>query len=283
MFVCNGTGILKKVLLCKPAYLRMEAINEIAKKWIETGASPLLDTKKMEEEHRLLVRAYEANGVSVVFIDAEADLPYQVFARDFGGCIREGFILGRFRESLRHREREVYKKKMEELGIPLAAEVKRGLFEGGDFCFLDNSTIAIGMIARSDAEGVEEVRMALKQYGYIVLGVPAAPRYLHLDMCFNLVTENLAVAYPPCLGEEFLAEVKKRNIEIIAGTERAVFDHGYNLQSIGGGRVVSLKRNEALNEALDKKGITVIPVDITEILKAGGGPHCMTFPLERGA
>jgi N-dimethylarginine dimethylaminohydrolase len=279
MFVNNGIDVLKKVLLCRPTHLvRVEAINEIAKKWT---AAPL-DTKKMETEHRILVKAYEDNGVSAAFIEVEADLTYQVFARDFGGCVREGYVLGRFREPVRYREREVYKKRMEELGAPLIGEVKSGFFEGGDFCFLDSSTIAIGMIARSNAEGVEEVRAALKQYGYTVLGVPAAPQYLHLDMCFNLVTENLAVAYPPCLGEEFLAEVKKRNIEIITGTEQAVFDHGYNLQSIGGGRVISLKRNEALNEALDKKGVTVIPVDITEILKAGGGPHCMTFPLERG-
>ena len=32
---------------------------------------------------------------------------------------------------------------------------------------------------------------------------------------------------------------------------------------------------------LAKEGMKVIELDITEILKAGGGPHCMTFPLER--
>jgi len=30
-----------------------------------------------------------------------------------------------------------------------------------------------------------------------------------------------------------------------------------------------------------KRGIKVTEVDITEIVKAGGGPHCMTFPLSR--
>jgi N-dimethylarginine dimethylaminohydrolase len=100
-------------------------------------------------------------------------------------------------------------------------------------------------------------------------------------MCFNLVSENLAAAYPPALPEEFLAELKRRDIEIIPGDEEAIFSHGYNLQTIGGGRVVSLKQNTALNEALDKRGFQVIETDITEILKTGGGPHCMTFPLER--
>lgn len=28
-------------------------------------------------------------------------------------------------------------------------------------------------------------------------------------------------------------------------------------------------------------GLKVIEVDLKEILKGGGGPHCMSFPLER--
>ena len=28
-------------------------------------------------------------------------------------------------------------------------------------------------------------------------------------------------------------------------------------------------------------GLDVVEVDLCQILKAGGGPHCMTFPLKR--
>jgi N-dimethylarginine dimethylaminohydrolase len=277
MFVKNSTGILKKALLSRPAYLRITPTNEISKKWLGTS----LDLNKVEAEHRALVKAYEDNGVQVVFLDADPKLPYTVFSRDFGGCIREGYILGKFREPIRYGEQESYKARMEALGVPLVTEVKEGFFEGGDFFFLDDTTLAIGMIARSNAGGVEEIRRALTPLGYTVIGVPSKPQYLHLDMCFNLVSENLAVAYPPALPEEFLAEIKRRDIEIIPGNEEAIFAHGYNLQTLGGGRVISLRQNTALNEALDKRGFQVIEVDITEILKTGGGPHCMTFPLER--
>jgi N-dimethylarginine dimethylaminohydrolase len=277
MFVKNGTGILKKVLLCRPSYLTLSPINEIAKKWISVP----LDVEKMEGEHRALVAAYRDNGVEVEFIDADPELPYEVFSRDFGGCVREGYVLGKFREPVRFREHELYKQRLEALGVPLLAEITGGFFEGGDFCFLDDTTIAVGMIARSDAEGVEGIRKALREYGYTVLGVPAEKQYLHLDMCFNLVSPDIAVACPDCLPADFLGEVEKRHIEIIPGPKEAVFDHGYNVQALGDRRVISCKRNAALNEKMDKKGLKVIPVDITEILKAGGGPHCLTFPLER--
>ena len=244
MYVKNGTGVLKRVLVSKPEYLKAAKINEIAKKWDYD-----LDLEKMAEEHAAFVRAYEENGVKVEFLPASEKRPNSVFARDFGGCVKEGYVLGRFKLPLRYDEHVDYEAKMKELKIPVVAEVKEGLFEGGDFAFLNEHTIAIGMADRSNEKGVEEIKKGLEPLGYQVIGVPVKPEYLHLDMCFNLVDDHLAVTY--------------------------------DLQALGNKRVMSLKQNQAVNEALAKEGMNVIELDITEILKAGGGPHCMTFPLER--
>jgi len=101
-------------------------------------------------------------------------------------------------------------------------------------------------------------------------------------MCFNLVDEHLAVSYKKGLPEDFRKMLTKHDIEVIEVDEDAIFQHGCNLQSLGEHRVMSLKRNEAVNEKLAAKGMEVIELNITEILKAGGGPHCMTFPILRG-
>lgn len=71
------------------------------------------------------------------------------------------------------------------------------------------------------------------------------------------------------------------DIEVIPVPEEAIFTHGCNLQALGDHRVLSLARNTRVNEELARHGMTVIELPVTEILKAGGGPHCMTFPLER--
>ena len=47
-------------------------------------------------------------------------------------------------------------------------------------------------------------------------------------------------------------------------------------------RVLSLKQNAEVNQKLREHGMDVIELDVVETLKAGGGPHCMTFPLARG-
>ena len=41
--------------------------------------------------------------------------------------------------------------------------------------------------------------------------------------------------------------------------------------------------NRDVNEQLRALGLEVIAPEITQILKGGGGPHCMTFPLLRDA
>ena len=122
MYVKNGTGVLKKVLLSRPEYLKAAPINEIAKKWKDTS----LDVEKMLEEHQTLADAYRKEGVEVEFLEADSKRPNSVFSRDFGGCIKEGYILGTFKLSLRYQEHIDYEKKMEELGIPLVAKCKTG-------------------------------------------------------------------------------------------------------------------------------------------------------------
>lgn len=277
MFVKNSTGVLKKVLMCKPTYLKPVPINEIAKKWQDTT----LDVKKLEAEHELMVKAYEDNGVEVVLLDIDPRMTNSVFARDFGGCIREGCIFGKFKESIRFFEGGQYRKKIEELGVPIVAECKEGLFEGGDFTFLDDNTLVIGMVARSNQKGVEEIQEQLSKYGYKVIGVPCDEKYLHLDLCFNMVDEKLALAYREALPDEFLKLLDEMEIETIDVPAESIFELGCNVQALGSKRVISLKQNKFANDEMRKRGIKVIEIDITEIVKAGGGPHCMTFPLLR--
>lgn len=278
MYVKDGTSTLKRVLTCPPTFLKKAApINEISKLHPEPLDSALLDS-----EYRQILAAYEDAGVKVEKLTPDASMTNSVFARDFGGCVKEGYILGRFRKELRFPERRAYEEKMKELGIPKIAEVTDGYFEGGDFVFLRENVVAVGMLDRTDERGFETIRAALEPLGYEVHPVPADPRYLHLDMCFNLVDDNLAVAYLNGLPEDFRALLKRLGIEVIEVPEDAVFHHGCNLESLGDHCVLSLRQNTDVNEKLKEHGMDVIELDITETLKAGGGPHCMTFPLERG-
>lgn len=277
MYVSDGTSKLRKVLVSRPEFLKPAPINEIAKKWKDTT----MDVEVMLKEHEAFVKAYEENGIEVVYLDADQERPNSVFARDFGGCVKEGYILGNFKLDMRYKEHVDYKAMMEKLEIPMIGEVKEGIFEGGDFMFMNDHWVALGLCDRTNERGAEEVEAILEPLGYEVTRVPLDKRYLHLDMCFNLVDEHLAVAYKEGLPESFQKLLEERKVKIIEVPEESIFLHGCNLQALGDKKVMSLKQNVAVNEELKKRGMEVVELDITEILKAGGGPHCMTFPLKR--
>lgn len=276
MFVKNSTGKLKQVLMSYPQYLSIEPINVISKHFKDHQ----LDKKKIDEEFNLLVQTYQNLGIEVFFLPPSETYPDSVFARDFGACLKDGYILGRFKHEYRKNERKAYEKKMQELNIPQLFKIHEGYFEGGDFFFLDDKTIVIGLLERTNQIGYQEIKEHFKNQ-YEVLFVESDPEFLHLDMCFNLIDEHLALICKDAFDISFLQELQKRNIELIEVSKKDIFRHGLNVQALGDKKVLALKKNHDINLQIKQKGYEVIELDITEILKCGGGIHCMTFPLKR--
>jgi N-dimethylarginine dimethylaminohydrolase len=280
-WVNNSTGVLKRVLVCPPTYFEFEPINVITEDWLEKGEKA--NKEACMKEHAEFVQAYRENGVQVEMMDPKPGLTYEVFARDFGACVAEGFIMGNFREPVRKPETAEYEAKMKSLGVPCIARCTAGAFEGGDFWFLDNYTLAHGVIARTDWDGVENVRRQVHEQGYELIPVPCVRQNLHLDMCFNIVAERVAVVCKDALPYNFLKLLEKRRFTLINVPQEGVYRHYCNIQALGNDKVLTFTNNKDVNAQLRSLGLTVITVDLVEILKGGGGPHCMTFPIERDA
>jgi N-dimethylarginine dimethylaminohydrolase len=275
----DSVGRLTRVLLCEPEYFHLEPINVISQAHLAKNAK--VDAQSCLAEHRELQHAYRENGVKVELVKPRPELPYQVFARDFGGCVAEGYIAGRFREPVRSGELAAYEAKMAELGVPCVARCTSGAFEGGDFWMLDEHTIAHGVIARTDPEGFANVQRQMAELGYSMMSVPCQRANLHLDMCFNIVAPRAAVACLEALPAPFLAALRKRRFELVPIAQEAVFRHCGNIQALGDERVLTFDGNGEVNAKLRALGLKLISIKLESILKGGGGIHCMTFPLER--
>ena len=279
IFVSNATNVLKEVVVCSPKFYVFNAINEITKSWMEKGETE--QNERMVAEWQTLVDAYKANEVIVHEVDAYKELEVQTFARDFGAMVKEGAIIGKFRHPARQKETEVDEEKLKELGVPIIARVNAGCFEGGDFWMIDEHTLAFGLVDRTDQAGVDNLREQLAKYGYTVVGVPVPPANLHLDMVFNIVAEKICIAATEQLPYNFIQMLKRRNFKIIDVPSELVFKHGCNVQALGNGKVLGIENNKSVNEAMEAEGLKVIKLPLEQILKAGGGPHCMTYPVRR--
>jgi len=279
LYVPNATGNLRRILLCSPTHFSLQPINEITRHVLAKGEQA--DLHVLKEEYRDFVAAYREAGVAIELMEPVEGFPYLVYARDFGACLAEGVLIGRFREPIRQGEERLYAEKIRQLNIPIIGRITRGCFEGGDFWLLDECTVVQGVCARTDWEGVRNAQEILEPFGYKVCGVQIDSKYLHLDMAFNIVAPRVAVAVTSILPDFFLKMLTKRKYELIDVPPEGVFAHHCNIQALGSDRVLTFAGNTIVNKHLKALGFEVITPELTQILKGGGGPHCMTFPLQR--
>ena len=279
VYVRNATNKLKKVMVSSPKHYKFHGINVITKGWMDKGDEE--KNEVMVKEWQLLIDAYKDNGVEVEFLEPSTEMPIGTFARDFGGMVKEGAIIGKFRHPARQTETDAYEAKLKEMGVPIIARVNAGVFEGGDIWMIDEHTIAFGLVDRTDKAGVANLRDQLSKFGYTVVGVPVPPDNLHLDMVFNIVAPQVCLAATSQLPHDFIQMLKRRNYTIIDVPSEMVFKHGCNVEAIGDNKVLAIKNNKSINDQMKKLGIEVIEIPLDQLLHAGGGPHCLTFPIER--
>lgn len=271
-------GRLKKVLLCKPEHLRiLHPINVIQEKHAENN----IDAKKACEEHEAFVEALESEGVEVILAKTHERYPYQVNTRDLGVTTPKGIVFGRFYNPYRWGEHRLIEETFKERDIFVFEKHTEGIFEGGDFMYLDESTVAIGIGIRTDMAGVRLLANTFNDLGMEVIPVDFAEHFLHLDMIMNVIGEKTAVICEEALSAEFIEVLKQKDFTLIHVTKEDVFLHKCNLLSVGNHTIISHHQAEDVNEQLEKLGFKVIELHLKEVLKSGGGPRCMSFPLLR--
>jgi N-dimethylarginine dimethylaminohydrolase len=73
----------------------------------------------------------------------------------------------------------------------------------------------------------------------------------------------------------------EKGYELITVTDREDRMFGANLVAIGDRKVLSYVWNRRIMRELERRGFDVIGVEGYELVKGGGGLHCMILPIER--
>lgn len=275
----NAYGPLRTLLLCRPTFYRELEISEIAHRTVQGGEG--VDLSVAAPMHEGLARALEEAGIELFWEEPHPDHAWQVYTRDFGVNTPAGVLIGKFRYEPRWGDEEFAIAALEKLGADIVGRVSRGAVEGGDCWLLDESTLVIGAGNRSTLEGIEDAAGILRPHGIDVVPVEFDPTWNHLDMIFSVLAEKLALYGEDGLPASYVSFLRDRGWRLLPLPEEQVMKTGCNVLSLGEGRILSFAENETVNELLRSEGFELVAPALREFTKMGGGPHCLTFEVQR--
>jgi N-dimethylarginine dimethylaminohydrolase len=256
--------------MCPPKYFAVDyAINP----WMrpDSPVDPGLALRQWEA----LRATYESLGHSVSTIEPVAGLPDMVFAAN-GATVIDGTVLGvRFRHAERAAEAAAYLAWFRSHGYARVHE-PASVNEGEGDILVAGQTVLAGYGFRSDEQAAGELASV---FGRQVVSLRLVdPRFYHLDTALCVLNATTAMYYPAAFDDAGRAVLASLFDELIEAKDEDAEVLGLNAVC-DGLHVVLARQATELARSLFARGFQPVPVDMSELLKAGGGAKCCTLEL----
>jgi dimethylargininase len=239
-----------------------------AVKGLRAGDGPDPDFAGLAAEHAAYVAALRDLGLAVDVLEPLDDFPDAMFTEDVALTFPEGAILLRPGAGARAGEVEHIRAALAARHARLLAMTGPGHADGGDVLRLADRVI-IGLSARTDRAGAEELAALLKALGLRAEIAETPPGVLHFKTGCGLIDETTILAVPALAGCPQFAGLTV--VETPAGEEAAA-----NLLRIGGTILVGA-RWSATHALLSARGIAVRPMATDQIARIDAGLSCMSL------
>ena len=264
------TATRRRYLMCAPEYFDVTyAINP----WmsLDSQADAALAVRQWND----LRTTYLRLGHQVDLIAPLPGLPDMVFAAN-GGLVVDGRALGAsFTHVERQAEGPAYLDWFSTAGFRSVhdpVEVNEG---EGDLLAIGDVILAGTGFRTTPAAHAEVARTFGREVVTLHL---VDPRFYHLDTALTVLDHETIAYCPGAFSPESQAELRRRYPDAILADEADAAVLGLNAVS-DGYNVVLTKQAAELAEALRERGFNPIGVDLSELLKAGGGAKCCTLEL----
>ncbi|MBN6052981.1 amidinotransferase [Nonomuraea sp. RK-328] len=259
----------KHFLMCRPEHFAVEyAINP----WMHPEAGADRDVAIRQWEG--LKSTYESLGHQVSLIDPVEGLPDMVFAAN-GALVVDGRAYGaRFAFPQRGPEGPAYLRWFAERGYPVLEP--EHVNEGeGDFLTLDEVVLAGTGFRTNVAAHLEAQEFVGRPVVSLTL---VDPRFYHLDTALFPLDGRNVCYYPDAFSEGSRRVLARMFPDAVLASSADAEVLGLNAVSDGTHVVINYEAAD-LQLELKRRGYEPIPVDLSELRKAGGGPKCCTLEI----
>lgn len=231
-----------------------------------------IDLGRAREQHSAYRAALESLGCRVIALPALDAMPDAVFVEDVAVVLDEVAVMTRPGAPSRRDEGEALEPVLAAFR-PLLSIAAPGTLDGGDVLRLGRR-VFVGESARSNAEGIAQLRALLAPCGYEVRGVPTRG-CLHLKSAATQVAEGVLLVQPRWVDPAAFGEA--RLVEVDPAEE-----HAANALRVGDA-VVFPAAFPRTRRRLEDAGIEVVAVDLSELQKAEGATTCCSLVFRDNA
>ena len=231
-----------------------------------------IDVARAAAQHESYRDALESLGCRVIALPAQPNLPDAVFVEDVALVFDEVAVMTRPGAESRRAEGASVATVLAAFR-PLMSIEAPGTLDGGDVLRIGRN-VYVGEAARSNADGIAQLRAMLAQFRYSVRAVPTHD-CLHLKSAVTQVAEDTLLVNPAWVDAGMFADY--RLIEVDPGEE-----HAANALRIGNG-VLYPSCFPRTQQRLEAAGIAVTTVDVSELQKAEGATTCCSLVFRESA
>ncbi len=248
---------------------------------------------KLQRQFRALASTYRKCGVRVIEIDPSrlpsslrVPPPNLMFVRDLFLNTMEGAVVSRMSSRVRAGEEKFAAATLAAEGALIRASIGgRGLFEGSaDAVWITPRLVAVGQGARTNREGLNELRSILKSQGVKCVAVPMPRGVQHLMGILQIVDRNLALVRTDKAPASLVRLLRAQKFKIVAVREsvEVTLKMGFNFVTVKPRTIIMSAGCPELKALYQKAGIKIAAeVDVSQICNAAGGIGCATGILGR--
>lgn len=281
-------GKLKSVFIKRPSEALVNE-DQIAAQWKELNFLSKPDLAKAEKEYQEFEKKITQLGAATFTLPFDSSVTMDsIYCRDAAVATDYGMIICNMGKPARKNEPAAERKAFEQHQIKILGEITHpGTLEGGDVAWIDEQTLAVGHTYRTNWEGIRQLKQLVEPHG-IHVWVAEMPHYkgpsdvFHLMSVLSPVDKNLAVVYSPLMPISFRHGLLDRGFSFVEVPDAEWDSMGCNVLAIAPREVIMVKGNPITKQRLVDAGCKVYEYEGQEIsVKGGGGPTCLTRPLER--
>ena len=222
-----------------------------------------IDADRAAAQHGHYERLLASLGCEIRRVEPAPSIPDSVFIEDTAVVLPELAVITRPGAPGRRAEVD---------GVAVALEgirpVRRieppGTLDGGDVLVIGRH-VRVGASGRTNHEGARQLRAILRPFGYQVTRVPVR-HCLHLKTAVTDAAEGLVVVNPEWVDEAEFADLDR--IRVASDEPFAA-----NVLRVGDA-VVMAEAHRITRQRLERRGLAVSIVDVSELALAEGGVTC---------